>query len=54
MIKKIAFAVVLILLLSPLSAFCYQKNTSLTDREIIERLTKLEEGQKALQKDQKF
>jgi len=54
MIKKIAFAVVLILLLSPLSAFCYQKTMTLTDREIIERLTRLEEGQKALQKEQKL
>ena len=48
MIKKIAFAVVRSLLLSPLSAFCYQKTTSLTDREIIERLTRLEEEQKIL------
>jgi len=54
MIKKIAFAVVLILLLNPLSAFCYQKTTSLTDREIIEGLTRLEEGQKALQKEQRL
>ena len=36
--------VMLILLLSPLSAFCYQKTMTLTDREIIERLTRLEEG----------
>ena len=51
MIRKIAFAVVLILLLSPLNAFCYQKTTSLTDREIIERLTRLEEGQKAIKEE---
>jgi len=51
MIKKIAFAVALILLLSPLSAFCYQKTTSLTDREIIERLTRLEEEQKILREE---
>ena len=48
MIRKIAFEIVLILLLSPLSGYCYQKTTSLTDSEIIERLTRLEEGQKAL------
>ena len=54
MIKKIAFAVVFSLLLSPLSAFCYQKTMTLTDREIIERLTRLEEGQKALQKEQRL
>ena len=48
MIKKIAFLIMLILLLSPLSAFCYQKTMTLTDREIIERLTRLEEGQKAI------
>ena len=54
MIKKIAFAVVFSLLFSPLSAFCYQKTMTLTDREIIERLTRLEEGQKALQKEQRL
>ncbi len=54
MIKKTAFIIVLILLLSPLSAYCYQKTMALTDREIIERLTRLEEGQKALQKEQKL
>ncbi len=51
MIKKIAFAVVFSLLFSPLSAFCYQKTMTLTDREIIERLTRLEEGQKALREE---
>ncbi len=51
MIKKIAFAVVVILLFSPLSAFCYQKTMTLTDREIIERLTRLEEGQKAIKEE---
>ncbi len=54
MVKKIASVIMLILLFSPLSAFCYQKTASLTDREIIERLTRLEEGQKALQKEQKL
>ena len=51
MIKKIAFAVVFSLLFSPLSAFCYQKTMTLTDREIIERLTRLEEGQKAIKEE---
>ncbi len=54
MVKKIASVIMLILLFSPLSAFCYQKTASLTDREIIERLTRLEEGQKALQKEQRL
>ena len=54
MIKRITGMVMLILLLSSLSAFCYQKTTILTDREIIERLTRLEEGLKALQKEQKL
>ena len=54
MVKKIASVIMLILLFSPLSAFCYQKPASLTDREIIERLTRLEEGQKALQKEQRL
>ncbi len=49
--KKTAFILMLILLLSPLSAFCYQKTMTLTDREIIERLTRLEEGQKALREE---
>ena len=49
--KKTVFIIVLILLFGPLSAFCYQKTTSLTDREIIERLTRLEEGQKALREE---
>ena len=52
--KKTAFTIVLILLLSPLSGYCYQKTMTLTDREIIERLTRLEEGQKALQKEQRL
>ncbi|WP_022671347.1 hypothetical protein [Hippea alviniae] len=33
------------------SSFAYQKTLGLTDREIVEKLTKLEEGQKALQKE---
>ncbi len=51
MIKKTAFVVMLILLFTPLSGYCYQKTTSLTDREIIQRLTRLEEGQKALREE---
>jgi len=51
MIKKIAFAVVVIFLFGPLSASCYQKSTSPTDREIIDMLSRLEEGQEALKEE---
>jgi len=52
--KKVPVFVVLIISLifilkSPV--FAYQKTLGLTDKEIVERLIKLEEGQKALQKE---
>ena len=52
--KKVPVFVVLIisLIFIPKSpVFAYQKTLGLTDKEIVERLIKLEEGQKALQKE---
>ncbi len=54
MVKKsiIGLAVIMFLFSVGLSqAFSYQKTMGLTDKEIVERLTKLEEGQKALRKE---
>jgi len=54
MIRKITFILLFSLLFIPVVGFSYQKTMPLTDREIIERLTRLEEGQKALEKEQKM
>ena len=51
MIKKIIIGLSIIMFIFsvfPLRAFSYQKTMGLTDKEIVERLTKLEEGQRAL------
>ena len=51
MIKKIIIGLSIITFIFsvfPLRAFSYQKTMGLTDKEIVERLTKLEEGQRAL------
>ncbi len=40
-----------ILLMGGSSAFSYQRTLTLTDKEIVERLTKLEEGQRALREN---
>ena len=45
--RKIILLVLLAIAVSNV-CFAYQKTVSLTDKEIIERLTRLEEGQKAL------
>ena len=54
MIRKITFILLFSLFFIPVRGFSYQKTMPLTDREIIERLTRLEEGQKALEKEQKM
>ncbi|GAB6163708.1 hypothetical protein JCM12298_28680 [Desulfothermus naphthae] len=54
MIRKITFILLFSLFFIPVVGFSYQKTMPLTDREIIERLTRLEEGQKAIEKEQKM
>jgi len=54
MIRKITFILLFSLFFIPVRGFSYQKTMPLTDKEIIERLTRLEEGQKALEKEQKM
>jgi len=48
--KVIVFAVLMAILLAPMVAAAVEKAPRITDREIVERLTRLEEGQKALNK----
>ena len=45
--RRIILLVLLAIMVSN-GCFAYQKTVSLTDKEIIERLTRLEEGQKAI------
>ncbi|RKX58790.1 MAG: hypothetical protein DRP37_07525 [Thermodesulfobacteriota bacterium] len=48
--KVIIFACLMAILLVPLVVAAVEKAPRITDREIVERLTRLEEGQKALNK----
>ena len=48
--KVIIFAGLMAILLVPVVAVAVEKAPRITDREIVERLTRLEEGQKALNK----
>jgi DNA-binding GntR family transcriptional regulator len=48
--KLIIFAGLMAILLVPMVAAAVEKAPRITDREIVERLTRLEEGQKALNK----
>jgi len=48
--KVIIFAGLMAILLVPMVAAAVEKAPRITDREIVERLTRLEEGQKALNK----
>ena len=48
--KVIIFAGLMAILLIPVVAAAVEKAPRITDREIVERLTRLEEGQKALNK----
>ena len=48
--KVIIFASLMTILLVPMVAAAVEKAPRITDREIVERLTRLEEGQKALNK----
>ena len=48
--KSVINIIVAILLLSSTGAWAVEKAPRITDREIVERLTRLEEGQKALSK----
>jgi DNA-binding GntR family transcriptional regulator len=48
--KVIIFAGLMAILLVPVVAAAVEKAPRITDREIVERLTRLEEGQKALNK----
>jgi hypothetical protein len=48
--KVIIFAGLMAILLAPMVAAAVEKAPRITDREIVERLTRLEEGQKALNK----
>ncbi len=48
--KVIIFAGLMTILLVPMVAAAVEKAPRITDREIVERLTRLEEGQKALNK----
>ncbi|PXF59247.1 MAG: hypothetical protein C4B58_03770 [Deltaproteobacteria bacterium] len=48
--KVIIFACLMAILLVPMVAAAVEKAPRITDREIVERLTRLEEGQKALNK----
>ena len=48
--KLIIFAGLMTILLVPMVAAAVEKAPRITDREIVERLTRLEEGQKALNK----
>jgi len=48
--KVIIFACLMAILLVPIVAAAVEKAPRITDREIVERLTRLEEGQKALNK----
>jgi uncharacterized protein YlxW (UPF0749 family) len=48
--KVIIFAGLIAILLVPVMAAAVEKAPRITDREIVERLTRLEEGQKALNK----
>ena len=48
--KVIIFASLITSLLVPMVAAAVEKAPRITDREIVERLTRLEEGQKALNK----
>jgi len=48
--KLIIFAGLMAILLVPMVAIAVEKAPRITDREIVERLTRLEEGQKALNK----
>jgi hypothetical protein len=48
--KLIIFAGLMAILLAPMVAVAVEKAPRITDREIVERLTRLEEGQKALNK----
>ena len=50
--RKIILLVLLAIAVSNV-CFAYQKTVSLTDKEIIERLTRLEEGQKAIKQQLK-
>ena len=54
MIRKITFILLFSVFFIPVGGFSYQKTMPLTDKEIIERLTRLEEGQKAIEKEQKM
>ena len=48
--KVVIFAGLMAILLVPVVAAAVEKAPRITDREIVERLTRLEEGQKALNK----
>ena len=48
--KVIIFSILMAILLSPMWALAVERAPRITDREIVERLTRLEEGQKALNK----
>jgi predicted nuclease with TOPRIM domain len=48
--KMIIFAGLMAILLVPMVAVAVEKAPRITDREIVERLTRLEEGQKAINK----
>ncbi len=48
--KVIIFSILMAVLLSPMWALAVERAPRITDREIVERLTRLEEGQKALNK----
>jgi chaperonin cofactor prefoldin len=50
MYKVIVFASLMAILLVPIVAAAVEKAPRITDREIVERLTRLEEGQKTLNK----
>ncbi len=48
--RVIIFSILIALLLPPMWAVAVERAPRITDREIVERLTRLEEGQKALDK----
>ena len=48
--KVIIFSILMAVLLSPMWALAVERAPRISDREIVERLTRLEEGQKALNK----
>ena len=48
--KVIIFSILMAILLVPMVAAALEKAPRITDREIVERLTRLEEGQKAINK----